>query len=92
MPADTMTAPVADTLQHQAFYDRISEQNLIPLWTSLANLVTPGPRSPCQPACWRFTDVRAAMMEAGGLITAEETDLWPGTTTATTTRLQRERQ
>ena len=74
MPADTITAPVADTPERQAFYDRISEQNLTPLWTSLANLVTPEPRSPCQPASWRFTDIRAAMMEAGGLITAKEAE------------------
>ena len=58
----------------QAFYDRISTQNLAPLWTSLANLVTPEPRSPCQPASWRFADIRAAMIEAGGLITAKEAE------------------
>jgi len=58
----------------QAFYDRISQQNLTPLWTSLANLVTPEPRSPCQPASWRFDDIRSAMMEAGGLITAKEAE------------------
>ena len=58
----------------QAFYDRISTQNLAPLWTSMANLITPEPRSPCQPASWRFADIRAAMMEAGGLITAKEAE------------------
>jgi gentisate 1,2-dioxygenase len=58
----------------QAFYDRIGAQNLAPLWTSMANLITPEPRSLCQPASWRFADVRAAMMEAGGLITAKEAE------------------
>ncbi len=58
----------------QAFYDRISTQNLAPLWTSMAGLITPEPRSPCQPASWRFADIRAAMMEAGGLITAKEAE------------------
>lgn len=78
MPADTITAQStaqpADTSGRQAFYDRISLQNLTPLWTSLANLVTPEPRSPCQPASWAFSDIRAAMMEAGGLITAKEAE------------------
>ncbi len=74
MPADTIMAPAADTPERRAFYDRISQQNLTPLWTSLANLVTPEPRSPCQPASWRFDDIRSAMMEAGSLITAKEAE------------------
>ena len=67
------TAP-AETPERQAFYDRISEENMAPLWTSLANLVTPEPRSACRPAGWRFDVIRAAMMEAGGLITAKEAE------------------
>jgi gentisate 1,2-dioxygenase len=67
-------AQPAETPERRAFYERISEQNLTPLWTSLAALVTPEPRSPCRPASWRFADIRAAMMEAGGLITAKEAE------------------
>ncbi len=63
-----------DTPERVAFYDRIGRQNMTPLWTSLSNLVTPEPKSPCQPASWRFADIRAAMMEAGGLITAKEAE------------------
>ncbi len=63
-----------DTPARLEFYDRIGRQNMTPLWTSLANLVTPEPKSPCQPASWRFADIRAAMMEAGGLITAKEAE------------------
>lgn len=63
-----------DTPERLAFYDRIGRDNLTPLWTSLANLVAPEPRSPCQPASWRFGTIRAAMMEAGGLITAKEAE------------------
>ncbi len=69
-----MDHAVTDTPERLAFYDRISQLNLAPLWTSLANLVTPEPISPCQPASWRFSDIRAAMMEAGGLITAKEAE------------------
>ncbi len=70
-----MAEPVtAQEAERHAFYDRISTQNLTPLWLSLANLVTPEPISPCQPASWRFSDIRAAMMEAGGLISAKEAE------------------
>ena len=69
-----MSAHATDTPARREFYDRISTQNLAPLWTSMANLVTPEPKSPCQPAAWRFADIRAAMIEAGGLITAKEAE------------------
>jgi gentisate 1,2-dioxygenase len=68
------TPPAAETPERLAFYDRISQQHLTPLWTSLAKLVTPEPVSACQPARWRFADIRAAMIEAGGLITAKEAE------------------
>lgn len=74
MPADAIMAAPADTPERRAFYEKIGEQNLTPLWTSLAELVTPEPRSACRPASWRFDDIRAAMMEAGGLITAKEAE------------------
>ena len=70
---DHALAP-SDTPERLAFYARIGEQNLAPLWTSLADLVTPEPRSPCRPASWRFDAIRAAMMEAGALITAKEAE------------------
>jgi gentisate 1,2-dioxygenase len=47
---------------------------MTPLWRSLAKLVTPEPVSGCQPAAWLFGDIRAAMIEAGGLITAKEAE------------------
>lgn len=72
--APAHAAHATDTPERLAFYDKIGRQNMTPLWTSLANLVTPEPRSPCRPAAWRFADIRAAMMEAGGLITAKEAE------------------
>jgi len=63
-----------DTAERLAFYERIGRNNLAPLWTSLAKLVTPEPQSACEPASWRFSDIRAAMLEAGGLITAKEAE------------------
>ena len=72
--SDPIAALVADTPERRAFYDKIHAQHLAPLWLSLANLVTPEPASRCQPASWRFADIRAAMVEAGGLITAKEAE------------------
>jgi len=63
-----------DTPERTEFYNRIDKQHLTPLWKSLANLVTPEPRSGCVPFSWRFDAIRAAMMEAGGLITAKEAE------------------
>jgi len=74
MSSEPMAAPVAETPERRAFYERISHQNLTPLWLSLANLVTPEPASACRPAAWRFADIRAAMIEAGSLITAREAE------------------
>jgi gentisate 1,2-dioxygenase len=65
---------VMGTPEREAFYERIGQKNLAPLWTSLNDLITPEPRSKCVPAHWRFADVRAAMMEAGGIITAKEAE------------------
>jgi len=74
MDTNVTDGHATDTPERLAFYDRIGKDNLTPLWTSLANLVTPEPRSPCQPAAWKFGTIRAAMMEAGGLITAKEAE------------------
>ncbi len=64
--------PAAETPERLAFYERIGRKHMTPLWVSLANLVTPEPVSACQPAAWSFAEIRAAMMEAGELITAKE--------------------
>ena len=71
---DTHMAHATDTPERLAFYGRIDRDNLTPLWTSLASLVTPEPRSGCRPSSWRFDVIRAAMLEAGTLITAEEAE------------------
>jgi len=70
-------APTSDTAQRREFHDRISQQNLTPPWLSLANLATPEPRGPHQPASRRFDVIRSAMAEAGGLITAKEAERRP---------------
>lgn len=71
---DPIAAPAADTPERREYYDRISRLDLAPLWLSLKNLVTPEPVSACQPAAWRWADLRPAMVEAGGLISAKEAE------------------
>jgi gentisate 1,2-dioxygenase len=69
-----MSTPSIETPERQAFYDRIGRQNMTPLWLSLSKLVTHEPESACQPVSWSFSDIRAAMLEAGSLITAKEAE------------------
>jgi gentisate 1,2-dioxygenase len=66
-------APV-ETPERKAFYARIDKQNMTALWTVMNALITPEPKSRCVPALWRFEDIRAAMLEAGALITAKEAE------------------
>lgn len=60
--------------QRQAFYDRIGEKNMTPLWEVLGALVPPQPRSPAQAAHWRYAELRDQVLEAGRLITAEQAE------------------
>jgi gentisate 1,2-dioxygenase len=60
------------TAERQAFYDQIAPANLAPLWEQLHSLVTPEPTTQCLPALWRYEEIRPHLMEAGGLITAQE--------------------
>jgi gentisate 1,2-dioxygenase len=74
MQESAIMAPTADTPERRAFYEKIDKKNLTALWLSLADLVTPEPKSPCQPASWNFNDIREYMLEAGSLITAKEAE------------------
>jgi gentisate 1,2-dioxygenase len=58
----------------QAYYDKISKYHMAPLWEVLKGLVTPEPKTACQPALWKFTDVKKLMLEAGEVISAEEAE------------------
>lgn len=69
-----MSVRPSETLERKAFYERIDKDNLTPLWSVLGDLVTPEPKSGCQPYGWKFDKVRDAMLEAGDLITAKEAE------------------
>ena len=60
--------------ERRAFYERIGVNNMTPLWEVLASLVPPQPQPQITTALWRYDDLRAQVMEAGRLISAEEAE------------------
>jgi gentisate 1,2-dioxygenase len=56
----------------QEFYERISKRDMAPLWKVMSSVVTNEPVTRVQPHVWKYADVKALVMESGGLITAEE--------------------
>jgi gentisate 1,2-dioxygenase len=60
--------------QMQALYRRLAAKNTAPLWEVLGEIVTPLPRSAYSTGLWRYDEVRALLMEAGGLISAQEAE------------------
>ncbi len=68
-----MAKPATDPrAAREAYYRRIAEQHLTPLWEVLAALVPEQPQSPCLPAIWRYQALRPWLMESGRLISAQE--------------------
>ena len=62
------------TPEREAFNDRLGQKNAAPLWNVLGAIVPREPQTPCLPALWRYDELRPLLMEAGGLITAEEAE------------------
>jgi gentisate 1,2-dioxygenase len=58
----------------QAYYDKISRHDMVPLWEVIKDHVTREPRTQCAPALWRFKDAKQLVLEAGDVITAEEAE------------------
>jgi gentisate 1,2-dioxygenase len=56
----------------EEFYDRISKQDMAPLWKVMKSVVTKEPVTRCIPHVWHYDDVKSLVLESGGLITAEE--------------------
>lgn len=69
-----MKVAARKTPEREAFYARIREDNLSPLWEVFSTLITPRPRSACRPHLWRYDHLRTLLIEAGGLISAEEAE------------------
>jgi gentisate 1,2-dioxygenase len=56
------------------FYEEIAQQNLAPLWERLKGLVPCAPQPAAQPARWKYSEARAALLRAGALLTAAEAE------------------
>ena len=60
--------------ERQAFYTRLDQIDTAPLWEVLNRLVMPQPQPTIVPALWKYDEVRALLMEAGGLLTVQEAE------------------
>ena len=58
----------------QNFYDRISKEDMAPLWEVLRNVVTKEPKSKASPKVWKYDEIKKYILEAGELITPEEAE------------------
>jgi gentisate 1,2-dioxygenase len=65
-------AAVDSRAEREAYYRRIAQANLTPLWEVMSSLVPEQPRSQCVPAIWHYRQVRPWLMESGRLISAKE--------------------
>jgi gentisate 1,2-dioxygenase len=60
--------------QLQALYQEMAPAHLTPLWEQLSELVPPQPKSPAVAHRWSYADVRAYLLRAGDLISAEQAE------------------
>jgi gentisate 1,2-dioxygenase len=67
-----MNAPHPTAQLRQQLYRDMDPLSLTPLWEVLHALVPPAPTTPCEPAFWRYGEVRPFLMRAGEAISAEE--------------------
>lgn len=58
----------------KAYYDRIAQDHLAPLWERIGTLVTRSPQPAIQPVRWRFAAVRPHLMASGSLLSVEEAE------------------
>ena len=60
--------------QRQAFYSRIDQSSVAPLWEVLHGIITKEPKTPCVPFLWKWAQMRPWLLESAGLISAEEAE------------------
>jgi gentisate 1,2-dioxygenase len=74
MSASALDVKPKVTAQRQEFYERLGQKSAAPLWEVLSDIVTVKPKPVGIPALWRYDELRPLLMEAGGLITAQEAE------------------
>jgi gentisate 1,2-dioxygenase len=74
MTAPSRTPSAEQLNARKAFYDQIGRQHLAPLWERVSGLVTRSPQPAARPMHWKYPSVRAHLLQAGALLTAEEAE------------------
>lgn len=74
MSAPSRTPSAEQLSARRAFYDQIGKQNLAPLWERVKRLVPRSPQPAALPAHWKYSAVRASLLQAGALLSAEEAE------------------
>lgn len=72
--ANALALQEAGTSKLDDYYQALKGENLGPLWVSLKGLVPSEPRPKALAHVWSYASVRPRLLEAGGLITAEEAE------------------
>jgi gentisate 1,2-dioxygenase len=62
-----------DAPDRDEFYDKLGPFEVAPLWRA-TGLLPRQPSSPAVPHLWRYAEIRELLLEAGGLVTAEEAE------------------
>ncbi|MFY0991705.1 gentisate 1,2-dioxygenase [Halomonas sp. C05BenzN] len=70
----SLTEKPQSSPEREAYYEKIARQDFSALWNVLSDIITPTPRSACQPHLWEFGPAKQLLMEAGELITAKEAE------------------
>src|SRR5690554_5715661 len=70
----SLTEKPQSSPERDAYYEKIAKQDFSALWNVLNNIITPTPRSACQPHLWDFGVAKQLLLEAGELITAKEAE------------------
>lgn len=58
----------------QAFYERISEHHLAPLWEVIGKLLAHEPTTEALPHLWAYESMRPLLLESGEIISAQEAE------------------
>jgi gentisate 1,2-dioxygenase len=74
MTAPSRTPSAEQLNARKAFYDQIGKQHLAPLWERVSGLVTRSPQPAARPVHWKYSSVRAHLLQAGSLLSAEEAE------------------
>jgi gentisate 1,2-dioxygenase len=73
MPSAFFSKPEISASREE-YYRRLHTKGAVPLWDVLADLIPHAPRPAAVPALWRYDEMRPLLIEAGGVITAEEAE------------------